>query len=884
MSALLKRTRGADCLLPLLLLCFFFIWASWPSQAYGFSGRPEKAPSPSSGNGQDTQYPVDEYPAVLPDEPQGFSEAAGGLPAPGPENPSGPESLSISLKDVTLRVFYQERPKETPKISPKFREASFHPQKAANFSRVERLTGPLSEERLRYLQKNRFLLVPFEECSAARSKSMLEMFSLIARGKSHDDWPESNALFVGPDPFLHALHGYLTTRLDYLEQTVLSRALLNMLEGLYDNASLMRDVAGPEGAASFRRLQTQFLLPLAVLKSALPGGAGGVTVREQRLLEQQAKEFGTSLPASRERIIELLKTYDITEEDQALLEEELQAVFRADSIAPSILLARQYGISVPVDYGRFMPTGRHGRLPVLRSWHRAMQWLEAICWDMRGDASTMDAVNYALLMSMTPVKDAVSDIEPQPPCMYWQKIMEITAFFSGFASESAYPEWAYYLRTEMNLDPLGPDTASDAALLKRVQSGFETLKPFSPFFASVQRPGGQAALRVFPRRFSLPRFFQDELTRHPDHDRGKLPDLYSSLWAAAVTGNTYARELIPAQVEDCLLPQPAATPFYQYQAEREGYHPATPLPLMKEALNDAIIATQVGVHRLGILLQEEYPESWTSTLDSAWLHLLRTLTQKPGKGMPLYMQNPSFEAKQLESFLASLTERSGRRLLYDVEPVPHEAQTGEADDHEGWDEEQEQGVPVGFVEPNPVFWQGMIALTKSVEALFESHGLFSDDREPGGLLDSFINKLGLCATIAEKELKGKKISPLEYDTLREGLDLTFMVRSPEGEIDTSPAGNDMEDTEVLRLLQATNRHTLYGATGTPRLMLVLVGDGQNPRITVGVAYNHQEFVAGPQVWLSEGQWQQWNRAAAERRQGIPSLPLKPFWYDELTGK
>ena len=843
-----------------------------PSPCPSFSGNPEA----SLVVAQNTTTPSSSDKVAPPDDDQfDFSEDAGNIPNSAPEESAAPPDLSVNLPDVVLHAFYQERQKEEETPTPKFPDSDFRLEQAANLAMVERFTGPLSQKRRQYLQKNRFLLIPFEECPATRSKNMLEVLAQIGEGQTYGGSPAANALFVGPDPFLHALHRYLASRLGYLEQTRLSLSLVHMLEGLYDNADRMRKAAGPTSAKSFQRLQAQFLLPLAILQSALPGGEGGASTHEQLLQENQAKEFGTSLPGSRERVLELIRTYDIAEEDTVALETEIASIFTSDATMPSALYSRHYSEAHSIDYSLFVPGGRHENLPVLRSWHRAMQWLQTMRWNLEREAGIMDAVNFALLMSMTPEPESgtLSDTPLRPPYEYWWELMEITSFFHGFANEGAYPEWAFYLREHVRLANPSPDITSSKVLLERIKKGLHAIKPFNPFFAFAQRSMPPKELRIFPLRFNLPEFLQKELTHYPDQERANLPDVYSTLWAAAVMGSSYALELLPPQISACLRPQPVQTPFHRGDQElgQASWTPSPAVPGTEGDKDKAIADMRVGIARLG-LLHTESPESWTASLDSAWLYLSRALTQTYGKGTPLYMQSPMFRAKQLESFLASFTERMEDSFLLDGDVAP--AQTTYSPLPESY---LDKAVPQGFVEPNPAFWHGMEKLAKSVDALFESHGLLPEDRISGGILDTFMNQLDLCAGIAKKELLGQKVTQQEYAYLRDGMDLSPMAMPVEDAAPSPPAHTG----ETLRLLQNTDSHMLYGATARPQIMLVLTGDAQNPRITVGVAYNHQEFVVGPQKWLSYSQWRQWNAAAENGQQDMPPLPAKPFWYDGL---
>ncbi|MFA7620242.1 MAG: DUF3160 domain-containing protein [Aminobacteriaceae bacterium] len=74
------------------------------------------------------------------------------------------------------------------------------------------------------------------------------------------------------------------------------------------------------------------------------------------------------------------------------------------------------------------------------------------------------------------------------------------------------------------------------------------------------------------------------------------------------------------------------------------------------------------------------PESaWFSSIGTAWMNLLWTLTYEYSEGYPLYMQSPLFAAKQLEAQLGSYTELRHDTILYEK---PNYAELGD-----GWEEE-----------------------------------------------------------------------------------------------------------------------------------------------------------------------------------------------------
>ena len=83
---------------------------------------------------------------------------------------------------------------------------------------------------------------------------------------------------------------------------------------------------------------------------------------------------------------------------------------------------------------------------------------------------------------------------------------------------------------------------------------------------------------------------------------------------------------------------------------------------------------------------------------------------------------------------------------------------------------------------------------------------------------------------------------------------------------------------------------VYEATAAPRLMLVLAGNQDAPRVTIGVAYTHREFITPYGPRLTDSAWKQ--RAYAGRpyptvydeawkRDEMRELPARNFWYDVL---
>jgi hypothetical protein len=115
---------------------------------------------------------------------------------------------------------------------------------------------------------------------------------------------------------------------------------------------------------------------------------------------------------------------------------------------------------------------------------------------------------------------------------------------------------------------------------------------------------------------------------------------------------------------------------------------------------------------------------WYSSLGTAWLKLLGSLTKTYGPGYPLYMQGKLFPVKQVQTFLGSYTELKHDTLLYVKQSF---AEAG------GGSDEKPPPVPRGFVEPNLAFWQELQRLVAYTSAGFKKYGLFEKNWKGGRL-------------------------------------------------------------------------------------------------------------------------------------------------------
>ncbi len=348
------------------------------------------------------------------------------------------------------------------------------------------------------------------------------------------------------------------------------------------------------------------------------------------------------------------------------------------------------------------------------------------------------------------------------------------------------------------------------------------------------------AFRIFGQRFTLDGWILDRLTAGQQKSPQRLPSTPSALFIPAVMGDKAA-----ASYADQYLTR-YAPPFSD--TERDGFR-----KVQKDLEN-----------RLAAVNNAQ----WFSSLNFAWLRALETLTKQYGEGYPLYMQSSAFPAKQLESFLGSYAELRHDTILYVKQTY--------AEYGEGWSDETPPPVPQGFVETNMEFWNALKRVVEYACAGFQRHGLFESQRAKFGALGRFKEQVAFYAHLAEKELKGEELTEAEYEKLRTST-LSYMAAPLE-------AGIVMDEKTMRSGLiadihtDAVDKKILYESTGEPYVMLVLVGNENFPRLTIGVAFNHYEFTGPLAERSSDAQWQE------KVYENTGPLPQKNFWYEGLIVK
>ncbi|MDR1313893.1 MAG: DUF3160 domain-containing protein [Deltaproteobacteria bacterium] len=750
--------------------------------------------------------------------------------------------------------------------APAFSESAFDAKSAWNWKAVSKEYGPFSAEQVARLNRDRFLVVPQKEGKelpgdymSERFDDMLSYFDGLGGPYDPAERDPQHARFVGPDVVLHAFHKYFSERLKEAETSTLSFHVQAMLAGFYDNALALRAQA-PEGArAAWDLALAQMAVPLAIIETRPPEAASEPGSWETP--PEGTESVGDALAAFSAR------EGDLPEALRAAARAALAAVYAAEAPAGGEDPAKALGLapaynSERTDWTQFLPRSHYALNSKSRAYFRALVWLGQLGWKRDDPAALPSLVAWTAAMAGpggAGFEKAKANYRkgdpslPPSPARAWWALYQVSVAFVGFYDDPSLRE-ALELAASGGSYP-GAGAPADEAFLAGLgpRMGLVVAQPAGFFEFRKGGYKGKGVITVLPQRFTVPWLLASELTAEAAQSRGgetALPVRFSGLYLAWALGSAYAGELSGRQIASAQDGDLAAPLSAMFAKAGELYAGMGKVPL----------------------------SDWGSSIGGAWFNALRSFSRSYGEGYPLYMRSAPFAAKQLETLMGSWTELKHDTLLYEK---PNYGSEG----GDGGDERKAKRLPKGFVEPNMDFWAGMLAALDVMRDSFKRNGLFPDEAEDGGRLASFRADVERLAGIAARELSGASISEGDYEFVRT-FHLQGLARRPGG------SGGEESLSALAADVQTVtdgNAGVVHEGLGAPSLMLVLVGNDGEKRVTVGMAYNHYEFFVSPVARIADGPW----KAVAYRglpdgrdvesapAPELPALPPKPFWYDPL---
>lgn len=524
--------------------------------------------------------------------------------------------------------------------------------------------------------------------------------------------------------------------------------------------------------------------------------------------------------------------------DRALgLSDELPPAAAKLAAADLALMTKHAGFSTgaifpyKVDYSQFVARGHYTRTPALQRYFKTMMWYGLAPFALRyADEGSEKRADEQIRQGLLWVRDLYHANLVDT----WSTIYEPTSFFVGFSDDLTPAEWKGAMDGAFGADG-GEAAFADTSKFDAFVAAAEKLRPagISPRLGRLAGvPKGTPNMIEPPLpsgnqlRFMGQRYIPDSevLQRLSTPLQRVFP---SGLDVMAALGSTRAKANL-----DTYASIYNANHWADYGSER------------------AKIITQFGATP---------PEPWNSNLYWSWLHVLQSLTQPIPAGYPSFMRNGAWQDKSLNTALASWAELRHDTILYGKQSVTECGGDGE-----------DKPFVKGYVEPNVVFWDRLLQLTKQSRAGLVKRNLLSDELK--AKYDEFGDMLNLLKRLSIKELANQKPTQEEYEEIRylggklDYLTLSVMAGKPTRWDLVSETDKDMA---TVADVHTGGDKVLEEGVGHAYEILVIAPIEGKLMLTRGSALSYYEFKQPIGDRLTDEKWQSLLKAG--------KTPAPPVW-------
>ncbi|MBR2836418.1 MAG: DUF3160 domain-containing protein [Coriobacteriales bacterium] len=454
------------------------------------------------------------------------------------------------------------------------------------------------------------------------------------------------------------------------------------------------------------------------------------------------------------------------------------------------------------DYTQYIVRGYYEGDPTLESYFKAMMWYGRMGFSPMSE----DATRAALLMTLALEEGSVAT---------WEKIYQVTAFFAGASDDNGYYEYLPLAQKAYGEGVTLNDLVNNTGAWQTFMNDVAALKPSRMITFMLDEGEATEAVpefRFMGQRFSFDAAIMQQLVANyvGPNAEGEYRQLPSALDVAAAMGSIVAKAVLDAA----------------NMTQFEGY--------------------EEHLARLQAKLEELDDSEWVSSLYSMWLRTIQPLLEAKGEGYPMFMQQEAWWRKSLLTYMGSYTELKHDTVLYAKQVMA----------------EGDGGIPPakddrGYVEPEPVVFKRLAALSHATAAGLEGFGYLDDnDAYNLGLLEELATHF---AEIATKELQNELPTEEEFEIIRSyGLQLEHfwqeVYKNEPGDYHTTRNFPAAVITDIATNAQTGN--VLEIATGRVAEISVVVPVDGSLRVATGTVYTFYEFEQPGYDRLTDSAWRQ----------------------------
>lgn len=476
------------------------------------------------------------------------------------------------------------------------------------------------------------------------------------------------------------------------------------------------------------------------------------------------------------------------------------------------------------DYTQYIPRGHYTKSDDLETYFQAMMWYGRMTFRASIEDETKSAALITLLLSSQEDFDR------------WNRIYEPTNFFVGKSDDLGIIQYHRLLKNIYKEIPSLDQLTNKPEEWDDFITAVKDLKPPAlnsmPIYDANIQPNREQDIKGF--RFMGQRFtpdasiFQRLIYREVlENDVGERRMLPNGLDIPAAIGSETAYSILKDIGE---------TDYKKYPEN------------MKNLQND-IASLDKGI--------------WTQNLYWTWLYTLQPLTEPKGEGYPSFMQNQAWDGKQLETYLGSWSELKHDTILYAKQVY---AEMGGGIENEDFR---------GYVEPNPVVYGRLAALTRMTYEGLDSRNLLSEGpRKSLELMEELSLKLKV---ISEKELAQEPLTGDEYELIESfggQLEHLWLEAMKDEGVDHPSAVYENPAALIADVATDPSGEVLEVGTGFVNSIYAVVPIDGTLRIAKGAVYSYYEFPWPANDRLTDSKWKEM------LENGI--APEPPLWTKVYT--
>lgn len=479
-------------------------------------------------------------------------------------------------------------------------------------------------------------------------------------------------------------------------------------------------------------------------------------------------------------------------------------------------------LGAEVDYSLFKVRGHYTRSEELGKYFQAMSWYGVVPINFFDTKNTPDkaSARKAILMTM-----ALCSLSPEDGVELWENIYSTSSYFVGESDNLTPYEISLVIEQAYGGMPAIDD------IPKGMDAFYQELETVRKARIVNVKDGQGEGLQM---RFMGQRYIPDsEILQNLSVPR--LRPFPSGLDIFAVFGSPRAKELLDE--------------FYQPQKKWAEYEKN--FKILYEKFQSQSIAEQ------------------TDNLYKGWLYCLKALGNRLPEGYPLFMRNTAWEDKSLSSALGSWAEIRHDTILYGKQSAVEC----------GGDEPPEV---IGYVEPNPEFFNRLLWLCKNTRENLTARGLINEGMQHN--YENFENMLIFLRDCAIKELHGEDLSFEEYRSI-----LTFggtleYLSSSIAESDNwymIESNTDKNMALIADIHTATDQTPQYLEVGVGHAaeIYVAVLQGNKVYLTRGAVFDFFEFTSEER--LTDERWQELLKQSPPERPPFIESYMDPVLGNEV---